>query len=341
MQNQPTRILIIRPSALGDVCRTVPVLVSLRKTYPDAIIDWLVQTQFVPAIRHHPALSNPVPFDRTAMRGHASITKGVAFARSLRKARYDLVLDCQGLARSGLFTFLTAAPLRVGHDDARELAWIGLNKRVPTDATHTVERMLSLVEAIGVEPVRDMRLYTSMPDQQWAHTLLGDARTLVVAPTSRWPGKQWPADRFARLVERALADRLAERLCIVGSHSERAQIAPVLRACQALDNAIDLVGTTTIGQLMAVIERSAGVVANDSAALHMAVGFNKPTVALFGPTDPAKVGPYQRDHEVIRHTRDTDVFGHKDQRRGRSMMERISLDEVLESTAYMLRKDQP
>ncbi len=332
---EPSRIIIIRPSALGDVCRSVPVLASLRAAYPDATIDWLVQDTFADAVRYHPMLDGVVEFPRkklgiSSKRGNP--LPSIAWMNdSLRpNPRYDLVLDAQGLFRSALFSRWTGATRRVGYRNAQELGHLFYTDAFRVNRErHAVDRMLSLVQASGVEPVRDMRLYTDPVErarsdaQPWSQ-----GRYAVLAPTSRWPGKQWPADRFTELARRLLA-RGAERVVIVGGPSEQAQIAPLLRWAAHEPRAIDLVGATSISRLMAVIERAALVVANDSAALHMAVGFDRPLVGLFGPTRIGLVGPYRRRRDVIQHTRPADRFDHKVGTLGLAMMRRITISEVL------------
>lgn len=330
--SEPQRILIIRPSALGDVARTVPALVSLRAAYPRAQIDWVVEQGFEPIIAHHPALSSAIPFPKKQAKsglraiGNPDVR---AFFKVLRTNRYDVVFDLQGLARSGLMTLATRAPSRFGLRQARELAWLAYTHRVNSDIErHTVDRMLDVIAAAGVTPVRDMRLHTDPLAKQWADSLPWiPGRFVVVAPTSRWSSKQWPADRFAHVCSR-LADRNIHTV-VVGARSERAQCEPVLRVGETCPLVHDLVGATSLGQLMAIIERSALVVANDSAALHIGVGTGRPTIALFGPTRVNRVGPYQREHEVIQHLRPGDSMRHKDPA-ARVMMDRISADEVLE-----------
>lgn len=361
------RILIIRPSALGDVCRSVPVLASLRRAYPTARIDWLVRRDIEQAVKHHPGLTGVVPFDRAVIgralwRGDARPLR--ALLAQLRGPRYDLVIDAQGLLRSGLMALATGAKVRVGWRDARELAWLCSTVRVPAQAapraetiirpinqsdvrddgpsvpegpTHTVERMLHLVSAIGVEPVRDLGLYTSSADRAWASQSVSSAadtgpgqheQIVVLAPTSLWPAKRWPIERF-----RALADALIgsgrTRVVIVGGAGERCQCAPLLELAKQDSRAIDLVGGTSVGQLMAIIERASLVVANDSAALHMAVGLGRPIVGLFGPTDVSLVGPYGRSRDVLQKRDPSDRLDHKRPEPGTSMMARITVDEVL------------
>lgn len=333
-RNDPQRILIIRPSALGDVCRSVPVLASLRRAYPDAEIDWLVQDTFAPAVEQHAALTSVVPFPRAALgRDLKRLRLGglQRWLRNLRGRGYDLALDCQGLFRSGFFAAATGARRRVGYANARELGWIWLNERHRVDpGMHAVDRMLALVREIGVEPVAAMRLYSAWQDRAWVERDpdLAGAPFVVLAPTSRWPGKRWPAERFAALAS-ALLERFDGRVVLVGAASERGQCGPLLALAERERRIVDRIGATSVGQLMALVEASSLVIANDSAALHMAVGFDRPIVALFGPTRVELVGPYGRERDVIQHLRPGDRIDHKDEASGRVLMERITVEEVL------------
>ena len=330
--SDPRRILLIRPSALGDVVRSVPLVASLRQQFPGATIEWLVNAPFAEAVRHHPGLSGLVPFDRQHLGATAKAGRlgpSLEFLAALRRADYDLVIDAQGLARSGLFAWATRAPRRVGFADAREMGWIGLNERhaIGRDL-HSVDRMLALLKAAGVEPLPDMTL-TPPPreidrldrDSRFAHR-----RVVVLAPGSKWPGKRWPADRFAS-VARALLERGIETIALVGSASERASCAPLLEINDP--RVVDLMGQTSVGGLMAVIARASLVVANDSAPVHMAVGLDRPMVALYGPTDIDRVGPYRRAGDVIQHRVAGEVLDHKNAALGAAMMGRIAVDEVL------------
>jgi lipopolysaccharide heptosyltransferase I len=333
----PRRILLIRPSALGDVCRTVPVLASLRAHWPDSRIDWLVNDAFAPVIASHPALSGVVRFPRSDFARWWSPPVARRLRRWLRESRdagYDLVIDCQGLLRSGWFARATGAPVRVGYANAPELAWLGYNRRCNVDRSmHTVDRMLALLEPVGVPALRDMRLYSGEADRAAIAGLLGGAspgeRLAVIAPTSRWPAKRWPAERFAQLT-RAILDRgCADRVAIVGAPGEEPQCAPVTALSRADSRVIDLVGRCTVGGLLAVIERSSLVVANDSAALHIAVGFDRPIVALFGPTDISLVGPYRRAESVVQRLEQGDRLDHKNERPGSMLMARITLGDAI------------
>ena len=160
--------------------------------------------------------------------------------------------------------------------------------------------------------------------------MLRGKRFAVIAPTSKWEGKRWPIDRFAAMVPSVL-EMGFDAVAVVGSAGERAQCGPMVELAAKEPRVVDLIGATSVAGLLAVIEGSSLVVANDSAALHMAVGFDRPLVALFGPTRVELVGPYRRGADVIQHTRPGDRFAHKDEAAGRAMMERIAVEEVVEA----------
>lgn len=341
------RILLVRPSALGDVCRTVPVLASLRRRFPDARIDWLVRDDFAGAVAAHPALDEVVPFPRRRFgrwwRRPGAAREAIRWLNHLRDRRYDLVFDCQGLARSGLFTWATRAPRRVGFADAPEFAWLGCNRRhhVSRDL-HVVDRMLALIEQEGVPPTPDMRLYTTPEARAAIESRLRGRSFAVVAPTSAWPAKRWPVDRYRSLVRRLLDQSLADAVVIVGAAGERDQCAPALDVASQDDRLIDLVGATTVDELMAVIEASSLVVANDSAAMHMAVGFDRPLVALLGPTDASLAGPYRRPDAVVQRLEPGDRLtarASKDEPRGLEMMQRITVEDALETCRAALTRE--
>jgi lipopolysaccharide heptosyltransferase I len=341
------RVLLVRPSALGDVCRTVPIAVSVKRALPHCRLDWLVQEGFQPAIAHHPDVDHVVSFPRrrlgwralTRRRSSRSLLRQLL--RQLRPAgsgRYDAVLDCQGLLRSAMFARWTGAGIRLGDRRAREAAPIFYTHRVDTRGlTHTVDRMLAIVKPLTGEPTRDLRLYTSEAARAAARRLIGDQPFVVVAPTSRWPGKRWPAERYASVIAELLAARdaggepVSSRVVIVAASGEREQCAAIFERFAGEPRVLDLVGATSVGELMAIIELSSLVLANDSAALHMAVGFDRPLVGLFGPTRIDEVGPYGRRDDVLQATAPAAGVSHKFAAAGERMMSAIDTHSVVEA----------
>jgi len=345
----PERILLVRPSALGDVCRTVPILASLRRFHPAARIDWVVNEGFVPAIEAHPGLSNAIAFPRSRFgafwRSPAVLGDLWRWAAGLRRTRYDLVLDCQGLSRSGLITWATKARRRVGFRDAREVGWLGYNVRHEVaPALHAVDRMLALLEAEGIPALRDMRLYVPAAGRTFLTRLrrqlrIDDQPYAVLAPTARWLGKRWPAERWAHLV-RPLLDRGIGRIFLIGSPAEREQVGACIPDGAESDAVVNLVGRTSLAGTLSLISEAALVVANDSAPLHMAVGYGRRFVGLFGPTDPARVGPYGGDLHVVRPalTAEESSWSFKDEQ-ARSIMGRISVSQVIEAIDRSLAQE--
>ena len=307
-----TRILVIRPSALGDVFRTTPALVAMRQSLADACIDCIVPEGLQDALRHHPAVDRVIGFARRefarAWRSPRGLSKFRALTRTLRARRYDVAFDFQGLARSGLLTFLTGAPRRVGFANARELGWLGYNRRHHVDLRlHHVDRLLRLLAAEGIAPSEDARLYVGAEDERWADDRLAeqgwtDQPYACLAPTSQWLCKCWPRDRFGQIGRRLIDHGVAGgRLVILHGPGQHAYIRPLLvDLTQGGRDSRVMAPTTTVGQLMALIRRCRLVVSNDSAVAHAAVGFAKPAACIFGPTDPALVGPFRRDDTVVR-----------------------------------------
>ncbi len=346
------RVLIIRPSALGDVFRTAPALVALRRAMPDSPIDCLVREGFEDALRYHPAIDEVLGFPRNEFgqvwRTPRLYKKFCAMIRLIRETRYDLVFDFQGLARSGVLTRLTGAPRRVGFANAREIGWLGYNRRHHVDAAlHHVDRLLLLLEAEGIAPSHDARLYVGPDDEKWCDALLhqngwSNQPFACIGPTSQWMCKCWPIERFIEIGRRLLDSGAAGgRLAVVFEPRQRHYIQPMLDALPNVGGQARLMApTTTVGQLMALIRRSSLVVANDSAVAHAAVGFDKPTVSIFGPTDPALVGPYYRDDAVVRPAIQ-DGLGwlgfYRRQRDDQTLISMVGVDEVWDKILDQLR----
>jgi len=338
------RILIIRTSALGDVVRAFPALVSLRRAYPRAQIDWLVADTFVPAVQFHPDLSRVVPFPQSTIkaalrRGHFSDVLQWA-DRELASRRYDISIDFQGLLKSGLLTFATRAPTRVGFADAREGATLFYTHKVHVPggrAAPHIDRNAALIRALGVGPTFAPRLYPAPPGAPLPHDpQLAGKRYVLLSPTTKGLGRAWPMDRYAALARHLLEHRARlyiDAVVAVGLASERSQCAPLL----AVHGLTDRVGHTTIPSLMQLIADAALVVCNDSAAMHMAVGFDRPLVALFGPTDVGHAGPHRRPQDVITHRQPHEHVRHRDTARAVAYMHRITVEEVIAACEQRLQ----
>jgi len=351
-----SRILIIRPSALGDVCRSLPLAAECKRLMPHAAVHWLVQDSFADAVSAHPCIDEVVLFARNRLKDGLGAKRTVLtdLARTLRRNQYDLVIDAQGLLRSGLMAWATRAPMRIGHAEAREGAWLAYTHRVRASHEHTVDRMLTLLDplrALARERPYAPSPETALPpswqlvppqaDSDWANSSAWSGRSsgqgllIAIAPTSRWPAKQWPIERFTELAVALLSAHEHARIIVLGGPGEQAACAPLLALAARDARITSLIGATSVGQLIAAIGQAHVLIACDSAALHMAAAQGRPLVALYGPTDVRKVGPYRRSASVISHLRRGDVLQHKNPA-AVALMQRITTQEVARATLEIL-----
>lgn len=277
---------------------------------------------------------------------------GLRFARDwlgeLRGQGYEAAVDLQGLARSGLIAYLSGACWRLGFANAAEGAWLAYTHRRFADrAMPDVERGLSLLEHVGVPPVRDLRLYTGPDEEAWLDAMLAqrggvDRPYALIAPTARWASKQWPLPRFTEVGRRLLSEpECGGRLFILAGPAERHAVSPMIQELQA-EHGTDRVccPSTTVGQVMALIRRARLLVCNDSAPMHMAVGLGCPMVAIFGPTDPGRTGPYGRDEDVLAPPPGTPRADPADYRRkpnDQRLIRSVSVDRVWEAALARLQ----
>jgi len=299
--NPPRRILIVKPSAIGDVVHALPVLNLLRRRWPAARISWLLTPVCAGLLEGHALLDEVIRFDRRLLgrfwRSPSAAIRLRAFARDLRRRQFDLVVDLQGLFRSGWITWQTAAPVRVGFANARELSWVFYTHRVsvPAGQQHAVDRYLRVARFIGCADAPVEFPLGTDPQQRdsIAAMLPGEhARYAVLLPGSNWRTKQWPSERFAALVQ-----PLRQRLGLTSVVAGGPDAAPL---AARIPGAINLVGRTTLPQLVALLDRAALVIANDSGPMHVAAALGRPLVCVYGPTSPVRTGPYNRPESVVR-----------------------------------------
>ena len=304
------RILLIKPSSPGDIIHALPVLHGLRKRYPLAKLDWLVATAFVDFVAVDPAVDEIVPFDRkrfgTVGRGFGATREFVSFLAALRSRSYDLVVDLQGLFRSGFMAFVTGADVRLGFADARELAPIFYTHKIraPRGDLHAADRNFAVAPMLGFgDAEMDFSVTTTNQDRTRASRLLAEADIeseepfALLVPSTRWETKCWPPERFGELAV-VIRERFDMKSVLVGGESDRD--AGNAAAAAAAGSAVSLCGRTTLRELASLIESAAVVVTADSMPMHLAAALGRPLVALFGPTNPARTGPHGRIEDVLR-----------------------------------------
>lgn len=296
---KPQRILIVKPSALGDIVHALPVLWLLKKRWPSARISWVVTPAFESLLRGHPMVDDVLVFERKRLASgwkNPSAAAGLMrFGHQLRAGGFDFVLDLQGLFRSGWMTWKTNAKVRIGFDYAREAAPVFYTHRIPTPSPerHAVERYLDIAEALGCGRgpiVYDFGIDNAVRDS--ARRLAPSAPYAVLLPGTNWETKRWPAARFGALV-RPIKELFGLESVVAGGADAAAMIPEIPRA-------INLTGQTDLRQLVALIEGASLVIGNDSGPMHIAAALGKPLVTVFGPTNPTRTGPHRRPDCVVR-----------------------------------------
>jgi lipopolysaccharide heptosyltransferase I len=291
------RIALIKPSALGDIVHSLPVLTALRQRYPEAHITWVVNRGYEPLLRGHPDLDATLPFDRSASRGGwmRGFRNYRSFISEVRQQHFDLVLDLQGLLRSGLMVAASGARRRVGLSTAREGATWFYSDVVPVanfDSMHAVDRYWLVAEALGAgDGPKRFRVPLADNARLWAaEALAGCPRPwLGIGPGSRWITKRWLPDHFSVLA-RSAQQKFGGTVIFVGGHDE-AHLSQAV-AAQLLGPWRDLTGKTTLPQLAAVLNDVDVLLANDTGPLHLATALGRPVVAPYTCTRVVLNGPY-------------------------------------------------
>lgn len=300
------RILIIKPSSLGDVIHALPVASALKAALHGVEVDWVVGKGYEDVLRDNPSISRVITFDRRMFQNAGGLGRLAGFVRELRQSRYDAVIDLQGLLRSGLMTFACRSGVRVGFENAREgAAWFYNGKvHVPKHDMHAVDRYLLALKRLGINtPDRvEFEISLSKEDDDKAISLLmglgiDDGSDFVaVAPSARWETKRWGAGNFVRLANRLLKEN-GVKAVFVGTRDDALVMAGAGEALIQKD--ASAFGMTSLKTLAAVLKRARVLVTNDSGPMHIAAAVGTPAVAVFGPTDPKRTGPYGGIHRVV------------------------------------------
>ncbi len=298
------KVLIVRVGALGDVLHALPAATALHREHPDWVMDWVVDPRWAPLLVNRggegPVVGR-VHLAETKLwsRSPASVTtlrSIFALRGALRRERYDLAVDMQGTLRSGVIAWMSGARDVVGYGDPREraAAWFYM-RRLERKGRHVVEQGAALLgEACGMELAPAEAMLPLDPGAEaWAEENMRARPLLMLAPGGGWGSKRWPAERFAA-VARAVGPRMKD--CVVNASSNADALA--LQVAEASGGAARALACS-VEQLVALMRRTDLFVGGDSGPLHLAAALAVPTVALFGPTDPARNGPWGPGEKIV------------------------------------------
>jgi lipopolysaccharide heptosyltransferase I len=325
---EPKRILIIKPSALGDIVLALPALSALRRSFPEARISWFVRPEFAPLLEGHPYISDVILFDRRRLSkwwcSPDSFKSLRSLVRELKGRRFDLVFDFQGLFRTGYFSWVTGCKRRFGNAQGRELAHLFYTDKISQDASsiHLVDYYLKMVAAAGAKApstlryegqageakfklpedagATDLKVKFVLPrvkeaadsiKRMLAQNNVPIEKYAVFVPGSAHKDKCWPRGRFAELAER-IAERFGLAIVVCGSAGE----VNIVKEMKMLSRTpiVDLAGKTTLKELVELLREARLVVSNDTGPGHIAAALGVPIVMIFGPTNPIRIMPYGR-----------------------------------------------
>ncbi len=280
-------VLIVRLGALGDIVHAIPAVAAMRRAYPGARLDWLVE-------RKHRAIVDLVTaIDRTIELERPSLAAWIATTRKLRATAYDIAIDFQGLLKSAVLARASGAPRVIGFSiwHLREkTARPFYSASAPAEGAHVIRKNLHLLRVLGIED-EEIRF----PVADVASAALEDVRQrtggrpfALINPGAAWPNKRWPADRFGELAS-FLREAPGLTPVITWGPGEE-HLAHAVMAASGNDAV--LAPPTSVTDLVALCRAAALVISGDTGPLHIATAVGTPTVSIFGPTDPDRNGPW-------------------------------------------------
>ncbi|MGB9716768.1 MAG: lipopolysaccharide heptosyltransferase II [Thermodesulfovibrionales bacterium] len=295
----PKKILIVKPSSLGDIVHSLPFLNALKDRYPEAEIHWVVAKGLEDLLTGHPMVKKVWIINKDIWKRLSQITDSIreirVLFRELRGERYDIVIDLQGLLRSGIISRATGSPVRIGFKEAREGSRFFYTFKVSGGKNiHAVERYLKIADFLGCDTTEicfPFPLYFNSAVRKTQYEINEDYA--VITPGARWKTKRWLPERFGEL-----ASLLPIKTVIIGGKGEKSIAKEVVKYSKG--RSISLAGMTDIKNLIEIIRGSCFMISNDSGPMHIAAALNIPVFAIFGPTDPKRTGPYGKGHTIIR-----------------------------------------
>jgi lipopolysaccharide heptosyltransferase I len=314
----PRHILIVKLSAIGDVIQTLPMLAAMRREFPEAKIDWVVEEEAADLLVGHPGIDRLMVSRRKSWlrnfrrrgTGWAAMRELFRFIQELRETEYDWVIDNHGVLKSGILVGLSRGKRKIGYRAAAGIATEGnylftreRYRPLPLER-HALERYLDLVRQLGV-PTEGISLEypVAAAEAERVRRLLdsrgfGGRPLAVIHPRAKWDTKQWAPERFSELAERLAAE--GSQVVFTGSPGDAADVERILGRIRPSASILNLTGQTDLRKLAALFSLADLVITPDTGPMHLAAAVKAPLVAIFGPTAPWRTGPYGAGHAVLR-----------------------------------------
>lgn len=292
-------IVVVRLGSLGDVIHAVPAAAALRAAFPDSRIDWLVDARHRPMVDLVTVVDTAVALERPTLAGWTDVV------RRLRQTRYDVALDLQGLLKSALLARASGAPRVIGfsiwHLREKTARPFYSQTDSPPEApasVHVIDKNLRLLRTLGVDDRRIVFPFARVESRALAEvrSALGDGRPFaLINPGGAWPNKRWPAERFGEVAAFLRDVRGLASVVLWGPGEE-----PLARTvADRSRGAARVAPPTSLGDLLELSRAASLMVSGDTGPLHIAAAVGTRVVAIFGPTDPARNGPWSAEDVTV------------------------------------------
>ena len=282
------QILVVKLSSLGDLFHALPAVRALKRGL-NAEVDWVTHTYYVDIVRCFSDVRRVIGFSRRNWR-----KSWRPFLRDLRREHYDLILDLQGLTKSGLVTLLARGKRKLGPSHHRELSRLFYHEvtGARNKNRHAIEEAFDVVRHLGLPVPATPEFPVVFPKKNFttAHP------RIALAPCSRWITKNWQAARFIETAQ-TIREQTNATFFLVGAPEDKTVCNEIAAALGA--TAVNLCGQTSLLELGGVLAEMDLALTVDSGPMHIAAALGVPVLALFGPTDPARTGPYGAQHRVL------------------------------------------
>ena len=319
------KVLIVKPSSMGDVVHAIPVAHAIKRAYPRTTIGWVVQSGLESLLVgddavdeiisiNIPSTSNPGAPKRAYLDAAVATFKELnRLRRKFCSSSYDVVIDLHASFRSGLISLACPNSIRCGLADAKELNTFFQNKLIPMDSSkpHAVDKNLACLTLFGIESHPE-DFFLQLPgdviqtaNRFWASLRLDESKPVIYAnPCARWTTKMWNPSAWASLTE-IMIDELGATVLFGGGHGDRGYINQIFSMLSEsrIGSVKNIAGKLKPIESAALMSMCRAYVGVDSGPMHMAAFLGLPIVAIFGPTDPRKVGPYTDRSIVLRNTK--------------------------------------
>lgn len=301
------KILIVQPSRIGDIVFSLPVLAALRKKYPEAKISWIVDERCAEILEGNPYLENIFIWDRR----NRSAKYYKELKKSLRGEKFDLSIDLHGLAKSAMLVKLAGAKYKIASSSTngmKELSWLVSKEIKCTDPNkHCIERHMLTAKYLGAAdeieyPIAISEENFSSVKEKLEREGVNIKKMIGIHPGGGWISRRWAAYKYSMLAKK-LKDELGADIVLVGGReggsSERGLNEEII--ADAGTEICDMTGKFTLKELCAFFKMCRAFVGNEAGPMHIATALNTPAVAILGPTNAKRTGPFRGKTKVIQH----------------------------------------